>query len=328
MSIYNGQKYIKTTIESILSQSFSDFELVIIDDGSTDGTSSIIKSFKDKRIKLYELNKNYGVGYALNYGLRYCQNEYIAKVDGDDIYNVDRFNIQIKCLDINKDIDVVCSTTNFFPTDEFTRLSPKYKNLKYIFEKQTNSIITTEQIENRLYDFCCIEHTSTMFRTSVIKNYGYNPNYRICEDYNLFYNLNRSGHKFMKVKKPLVLQRVSNNSTTSLEKNKIYNNIYNIKKEYLLALFKYKFVFIWGAGSYGIEIQKIFNNNKLHIYGFIDSDMKKWQHKISNYKIYSPNVIDYIKNVKIVVASEPGRLEIAKYLENKGLVHLKDYVVV
>ena len=67
MPVYNGERYIKETIDSILNQTFEDFEFIIVNDGSTDNTKNIIESYKDCRIKLYNLHKNMGVGYASNF---------------------------------------------------------------------------------------------------------------------------------------------------------------------------------------------------------------------------------------------------------------------
>ena len=94
MSVYNGEEFIAETIESILNQTYPDFEFVIVNDGSTDRTKEIIESFKDDRIKLFNLDGNRGVGPALNYGLSKVKNKYVVKVDADDISVPTRFEEQ------------------------------------------------------------------------------------------------------------------------------------------------------------------------------------------------------------------------------------------
>src|SRR5688572_21507514 len=84
MPVYNAEKYVRDAISSILNQTFTDFELLIVNDGSTDDTGRIISSFNDPRITLVE-QPNMGVAAALNKGLEYAKAEYIARFDADDI---------------------------------------------------------------------------------------------------------------------------------------------------------------------------------------------------------------------------------------------------
>ena len=100
LTVYNRES-ISKTIESILSQTYQDFELLIIDNASTDKTQSIIKSYSDKRIRLYINEKNMGQTYSLNRGLALARGEYIARIDADDICLPKRLEIQADFLDKN-----------------------------------------------------------------------------------------------------------------------------------------------------------------------------------------------------------------------------------
>ena len=82
ISVYNGEYYLKEAVDSILNQTFRDFEFIIIDDGSTDNTNHIIKSYSDFRIRLIENEKNIGLTKSLNRGIDLCRGEYIARMDG------------------------------------------------------------------------------------------------------------------------------------------------------------------------------------------------------------------------------------------------------
>ena len=100
-TVYNGEKYIKKTIESVLGQTFSNFEYIIIDDGSTDNTKKIIDSFNDKRIKYYYFGKNKGffeLHKPINFGLSKCKGKYIARLDSDDICYSNRIQKQYEYL--------------------------------------------------------------------------------------------------------------------------------------------------------------------------------------------------------------------------------------
>ena len=84
MPVYNVASYIKEAVDSVLNQSFHDYELLIINDGATDGTKKIIESYNDSRIRLI-CQENKGVAEALNTGLQFARGEFIARFDGDDI---------------------------------------------------------------------------------------------------------------------------------------------------------------------------------------------------------------------------------------------------
>lgn len=100
MPVYNGEKFLREAIESILSQTFTDFEFIIINDGSTDNSLKIIKEYvdKDKRIKIID-QKNTGIIGALNNGLKISSGEYIVRIDADDISLPERLEKQINCLE-------------------------------------------------------------------------------------------------------------------------------------------------------------------------------------------------------------------------------------
>jgi glycosyltransferase involved in cell wall biosynthesis len=106
MSVYNGDGYIRPAIESILNQTFKDFEFIIIDDGSTDSTNDIISCYDDRRIILIE-QENRGLSPSLNTGIRIASGEYIARMDADDISHIERFEKQIQFMDSNPEYVMV-----------------------------------------------------------------------------------------------------------------------------------------------------------------------------------------------------------------------------
>ena len=106
MPVYNGAEYLRPTMESILNQSFSDFEFLIIDDGSTDSTVAIIRSFSDSRIRLLKNPTRLKLSGALNRGLDEARGEYVARMDGDDIAMPDRLAKQVALLDSSPDIGI------------------------------------------------------------------------------------------------------------------------------------------------------------------------------------------------------------------------------
>ena len=102
MCVYNGSKYISESIKSALNQSFKNFELIIINDGSTDTTEKIVKSFNDRRIRYY-YQKNQGAAASRNYGIKNSRGQYIAILDSDDICLPERLEKQYYFLENNPD---------------------------------------------------------------------------------------------------------------------------------------------------------------------------------------------------------------------------------
>ena len=108
IGVYNAEKYLAETIESVINQTFKDWELILVDDGSTDNSQKIAKEFeeKDQRIKILE-KENGGRASAINFGLKKAQGEYIAFLDADDLMPKERLEIEFKELKENKKIDFV-----------------------------------------------------------------------------------------------------------------------------------------------------------------------------------------------------------------------------
>lgn len=111
---YNTEAYIKEAIDSILSQTYTDFELIIVDDGSTDATADIITAYSDKRLRFFRLPENRGRAVARNIALDAAQGEYLAWLDSDDTCTTDRLARQVNFLDNHKDISIVCAAMRLF----------------------------------------------------------------------------------------------------------------------------------------------------------------------------------------------------------------------
>lgn len=331
LSVYNGERYIEETIESVLNQTFSDFEFIIINDGSTDSTKEIIDRYKDNRIRAFHLEKNVGVGEALRYGVSKVEGEYVVKIDGDDISNLSRFQKQKDFLDNNPSVALVKSLFEYFPHNKEVEQSSGYKYCKNVIEQHKNKVITPEDIKEKLYWFCCIPHTTIMVRSNILKKENYRP-FRVCEDYDLFYRMNKAGYKMDTVAEVLVKTRVTGSSTSVTEnKNNQFEEVaYEIKKEEIEKLISQKKpIYIWGAGSFGKKVLSVLNKRNIKVNGFVDSNYENLDKEYNNIPILPPKFLIEHKhlNPKIFVASQPGMFEIVEQLEECGYKHLSDYLV-
>lgn len=177
MPAYNAEKTILPIIKSILKQSYHNFELIIIDDGSTDKTLSLINSLNDSRIKIFSYKKNKGIVYALNYGFSKCNGAYIARVDSDDFSEPTRLEKQINFLLSNPEYGV-CGT--------FQKLL--HANSTSINKPPINS----KEINTSLLFGTTMLHSTVLIKKSVLEKLGrspYNGKFKYCEDYNLWVDL-------------------------------------------------------------------------------------------------------------------------------------------
>lgn len=115
MSVYNGAKHIKETIDSVLNQSFTDFEFIVVDDGSNDGTVDILKSYKDNRMKVFFLEKNVGIPKALNFGIDKSIGDYVVKIDADDVQHPERFEKQLSFMLTTPKMTLSKTLCEYFP---------------------------------------------------------------------------------------------------------------------------------------------------------------------------------------------------------------------
>lgn len=200
MPVYNCELYVGDAVESILNQTFTDFELIIIDDKSTDLTVRVIKKYTDKRIRLIQKPNNTGYTDSLNYAISIARGEYIARMDGDDISLSERFKIQIDFLKANKDV-LLCGT-----------------GIKIInSERKLNHPLSHEEIKTKLCFANSIYHPTVVIRKEVFNIYKYDKNFEPAEDYDLWTKLVFRG-KLMNINQTLLHYREHDSQVSSLRK--------------------------------------------------------------------------------------------------------------
>lgn len=173
MPAYNAEKYIADAMESILNQTFQDFELIVLNDCSRDGTEGIILSYDDPRIVYVKNPENMGVAGTLNRGLELAKGEYIARMDADDISLPDRLEKQVQYLDEHPKVAVLGTNVELF--DENGVISTGW------------SSTDPAQMKVDLLFSCGLAHPSVMMRRNVIQELGgYDLAFEGLEDYQLW----------------------------------------------------------------------------------------------------------------------------------------------
>lgn len=202
---YNAEKYIAECLDSILSQTFTDFEFLILDDYPEDDRESVVKSYQDKRIKYFKNERNLGISASRNKLIDMAQGEYLAIFDHDDISTPTRFEKQVAYLDAHKEVGVISSSIEKFP------------KIKVSNHPQRNL-----DIKMGLMKGCIVAHTAAMIRKSVLESFGirYEEEYSPAEDYMLFLRL-VGKTMFYNIPEVLVRYRNFEGNTSHLQKEKM-----------------------------------------------------------------------------------------------------------
>jgi len=204
MPVFNAEKTIFKAVESILSQTIKDIELIIIDDGSSDKSFQIISSFEDKRINLYRNKKNSGIVFCLNLGLSLAKGEYVARMDADDICMSDRFFYQLRFFKNNPEFMLVGSGADFIDDNE-------------VKKRKVFMPLTYKKISSFALFGSPFIHPVTMFRSKLIKlGYRYSDSYDGAEDYKLWIDILKD-YPVANLEYSLIKYRLSANGITKTE---------------------------------------------------------------------------------------------------------------
>ncbi|HEX2628223.1 MAG TPA: glycosyltransferase [Chitinophagaceae bacterium] len=215
MPAYNCAGYLSTSINSILAQTFTDFELIIINDGSTDDTEQQVLSFTDKRIVYSKNDMNRGLLYTLNRGVELATGRYIARMDGDDICLPERFQKQLQFLESHTGATIVTSSVELIDEqDHFIGYWEK--------EKQA---MTSQQVRATLPKDNCIAHPTVMATSELFKKFRYDPRQPQAEDYDLWLRIAAENITIHKIPEVLIRHRILGDSfTRQRQKNVFWKN--------------------------------------------------------------------------------------------------------
>lgn len=171
MPVYNAEKYIAEAVDSILKQSFEDFELVIVNDGSTDKSGEVVKKINDHRIRYYENERNMGAVYTRNRILELCKGEYLAPMDADDRAPRERLATEVKFLNENMGCDCVHGRTIIIDEDGNT------------IGDYGEALSDARYIKAKLFMCNVIANGSAMFRKKIVKKYHLYYKTKVIHDY-------------------------------------------------------------------------------------------------------------------------------------------------
>ncbi len=281
MPVYNTEKYLIAAVNSILSQSYYKFELIIIDDGSTDNSLEILRNINDHRIKVFSI-KHQGIASSMNFGVLNAKYDIIARMDSDDFSHQDRLLNQISFLSKFDDSNNYVVSCNFFEIDENDKIIGQKKNPEIHFDIQ-------EQLTRR----CPIINGALMLhKRIIIENDGFDESYSLAEDWDFYLRI-MNKVKFYNIQKPLYYVREHfGRSTKTGELNEMIHKALfkNLKREEKIGINNIKRAKLYFDIAHFCYYNSLFERAKLY---FIISNQN--EKSILNYRFLI--ILKYMKSL-------------------------------
>ena len=324
MPVRNEEKFLKAAIASIKAQTFNEWELVAVDDGSTDGTAKILAAAAaDGRIKVLR-NSGRGLVSALNQGLATCRGLFIARMDGDDISHPERLAKQLKVFAGNPATGLVASSFCHFP-----RSGLKLGMLAY--EQWQNSLTSHERIMTDLFVESPFVHPGVMFRKKITDKLGGYRDMGWAEDYDLWLRMAGDGVLFAKTAETLIFWRDRPERATRTMAEYSADAFRRCKAHHLQRGFLRGSadVILAGAGKEGRAWQRILAELGITVSCWIDVDPKKQGRTLHGAEIFAPDDISPSNGKMLVTVGTRGaRAGIREWASAAGFIEGMDFICV
>ncbi len=327
MPCYNAASTIEECLESLACQSFTDFELVAVDDGSTDSTPDILAAWaeRDRRFRVVT-RPHQGIIAALNAGLDVCQAPYVARMDADDRAHPERLARQVGYLEAHPEVDVLSCRVAGFPAGQV-------REGFRIYLDWLNGLLSDADIRREIFVESPLPHPSVIFRRARVQGLGGYQEHGWAEDYDLWLRLYLDGVRFAKLPEVLLDWREHPERLTRLDSRYSLENFLRAKAYYLARgpLVGRDAVIIWGAGMMGRRLGKQLGRQNAPLAAFVDIDPRKIGRTRRGLPIIGPEALldwwgRYTRPVVLAAVGARGaRQLIRERLENFGLREGQDW---
>lgn len=233
MPVYNASKFLKEAVDSVLGQSFSDFELILIDDCSSDNSYEILCRYEkaDSRVRVYKNDSNKGVSYTRNFGVSKAQYPYVALIDCDDMWSSDKLKKQLELIDVYKDTDICYTASAFVDTDSHMS--------DFVFN------VPTKVTYKKLLKQNVISCSSALLKKEWLIKYPMAHD-DMHEDFAVWLSILKDGGVARGVNEPLLIYRVDRNSKSGnkFKSMKMTYRVYKFMGLNIFARFYYMVFYI------------------------------------------------------------------------------------
>ena len=225
MMVYNGEDFVRQAVESVLAQTLSDFELVVVDDGSTDATPEVLRRIADSRVRVFRIPHG-GITAARNETIDRTRAEYQASLDADDLFEPDLLERKMAIMLERPDLAMIgCSALNIDAAGRpgKTRGMDAYREARTRFDPHLDGwtfgpLWQDDLLQRLLLAHNCFGHSAAMFRTSVLREVGsYRPGVDYAQDYDLYFRVGGL-HPVAQLRAPLYLRRLHGQNASSVHR--------------------------------------------------------------------------------------------------------------
>lgn len=325
LPVRNEARYLPTTLRSLQRQTVPDWELIAVDDGSSDATAAILDAAAahDVRIRVLHLPPTGLVG-ALNAGLAACRTELVARIDGDDICHPRRLELQLAYLAAHPEVDLIASRVRHFPR-------PQLRDGMLAYEAWQNELLTDDAIKGDLWVESPLAHPSVLFRKTPVERLG---GYRDCgwaEDYDLWLRLFASGAVFARIPETLLYwrdrpERYTRTSPTSTLERFRACKLHHLRNGYLNGVDR---IHLWGAGMEGKAWRKALDEVGITVAGWIEVDRRKIGQTIHGVPVISnEELTPGFGKILVTIGARVARPQVRAFAASRGLVEGVDYLCV
>ncbi|MEM1181896.1 MAG: glycosyltransferase [Acidobacteriota bacterium] len=271
LPVRNGGPALRSALRSLERQTFRDFEIVAVNDGSTDGTGELLDAWRRRDPRLLPVHRPAeGLVAALNAGLERCRGVYVARMDADDAMLPRRLERQVSRLDTRSDLDVVACRVRCFPRH---CIGGGFR----VYEDWLNALTSAADHRRERFIESPIAHPTAVVRTEVLRKVGGYRDLTWAEDYDLWLRLTEAGSAIEKVPEVLHLWRDHPGRQTRVHPRYSKKSFLACKAHYLARgpLRGHPPLFIWGAGPTGRQLRKALDAEGVSVDAFFDIDAKK-----------------------------------------------------
>lgn len=313
MTVFNGQTYLRQAIQSILSQSYKDFEFIIVNDGSTDKTKWILEHVKDRRVRLIHVPHNQGQTRALNLGIARARGDWIIRQDADDISLPERFASLVSYIKIHPEIVGVCSLFRSIP--EKLHVGPRdFSSIGW-----NNWVLSRDEIRQHRFIGPPLMHGTLAFSRRVFQEIGgYDPRYWIAQDFDLIIRLLKRG-PLDKIPQVLYEYRMDRNSLCHKHPKTTCIEVLSVASFHIRKLLRWylkrepQLIVVGSQDGCRLFKKEITPANKLSIQdyhiGYDESGLDSITERIANQSADG-----------VIILHGSGYWEAFEYLQNKGLI--------
>lgn len=328
LPVYNASATLSVAIESILAQDFAFWELVIVDDGSTDGSFALATSYaeEDDRIQVHSSNHQ-GIALALNLGLSLCQGDYIARMDADDYAFSKRLSMQSAYLDRHENIGVVAAQVEYGGDAECNEGYARYVDW-------SNSLCAPDALYSARFVESPLAHPSVMFRRALCGEHGAYTARAWPEDYELWLRWMEQGVLFAKLPQLLLKWNDSPTRLSRTATEYAATAFFECKAFYLARWLKAagkveRPIYVWGAGRVSRKRASLLELEGIRIGGYVDVDPGKVGKVYEGKSVISMEAVPIPSECYVLsyVSSRGAGAKIAAFLESRGFCVNGDYLL-